>query len=470
MRTLKWIIPITIAGVTSVATADNNFDFGKFSERDKSSSSMRMFGVRHGLDSSSLESITADQAEANPLALITLADGLHGSVVSAAPELGANIDMMALWPNGNHPTHIIACNEQGVTDPGVQRISLATGAVETILTGTTSCDPTHVTPWGTILVGEESGSSGQLIEIFDPMHTTDVIYDRNTGVASSGAGAANVVQRLAPGRTSFEGVAILSNGVMYYGDENRPSEGTAGGAYFKFVPSTPYAGGAPITDPTASPLAAGTVYGLRLGKRSGNTDYGQGTQTGLGVWVEIPGGPNANLRAAAATLKLTGYYRPEDLAVDLAAQAAGNVRACGNNTGNEEDDMNFGETICLTDGTLAEATAGTSTPMVQFLVIGNPEFAMMDNIAYQPGRGNWVIQEDGDGPSVYGRNNDVWDCVDDGADDDLLSDGCIRIATLNDLNAESTGGLFDARGRRYYLSVQHNVTGHGVIVRIDGFR
>jgi hypothetical protein len=68
-----------------------------------------------------------------------------------------------------------------------------------------------------------------------------------------------------------------------------------------------------------------------------------------------------------------------------------------------------------------------------------------------------------------GRNNDLWACLDDGKDDDSLSDGCVRVATLNDLTAEWTGGIFDASGRNLYVSVQHNVTGHGVILRISGW-
>jgi hypothetical protein len=100
-------------------------------------------------------------------------------------------------------------------------------------------------------------------------------------------------------------------------------------------------------------------------------------------------------------------------------------------------------------------------------VIGYPEFAMMGNIAYQPGRGIWVIHEDGD--QLLG-NNDLWDCLRDGADDNLLSDGCIRIGMLNDLTAEWTGGIFDATGTRFFVSVQHNVTGHGVVLEITGWK
>ena len=60
---------------------------------------------------------------------------------------------------------------------------------------------------------------------------------------------------------------------------------------------------------------------------------------------------------------------------------------------------------------------------------------MMHHIAYQPGRENWIVHEDGDGPEV-GRHNDLWSCLENGADADSLSDSYVRIATLNDLNAE----------------------------------
>jgi secreted PhoX family phosphatase len=105
------------------------------------------------------------------------------------------------------------------------------------------------------------------------------------------------------------------------------------------------------------------------------------------------------------------------------------------------------------------------------LVPGNLEQAMMDNVAYQPGSGNWIIHEDGSG-SEYSpaRNNDLWDCLPDGADADDQSDGCIRIGTLNDLDAEWTGGTFDATGKRFFVSVQHNVTGKGVVLEITGWK
>jgi hypothetical protein len=469
MRKSWFLLVVALLGIAPGVAAWGGFDFGVWRDLQLRIWSQALFGVKKPLKESSTVSVDTATAEADPRSLVTLAKGLRAHVATSSPDAGADIDMIALWPDSHTPSHLIVCNETDEpTEPGVQRIRLSDGSVETILRGTESCDPVRRTPWGTILVGEEVGPPvlGHLLEIIDPLHTTEVVFDRVAGTFS-GADAAHVARRAAVGRLAFEGIALYPNGLMYYGDENRPFQGTAGGAYFKFVPATPWAGGA-ITALDQSPLTAGQVYGLRLGKRSGNTDYGQGSNTGLGTWVLITPSVDADLRSAAATLKLTGYYRPEDIDIDREALGQQKVRFCGNNTGNEAQDHNWGETVCITDGTLGEATAGTAVPEVQYLVIGTPELAMMDNMAYQPGRGNWILHEDGDGPDV-GRNNDLWSCLDDGKDDDSLSDGCVRVGTLNDLEAEWTGGIFDTSGRNFYVSVQHNVTGHGVVLRITGW-
>jgi hypothetical protein len=61
---------------------------------------------------------------------------------------------------------------------------------------------------------------------------------------------------------------------------------------------------------------------------------------------------------------------------------------CANDTENENEDQNYGELICVTDGTLDEALSNAATPEGQMLVVGHPELAMPDNLAYQPGRAN----------------------------------------------------------------------------------
>ena len=211
---------------------------------------------------------------------------------------------------------------------------------------------------------------------------------------------------------------------------------------------------------------------------------GDGESYGVGTWVQVPAtydidpSPviDLDLRRAAADLKLSGYYRPEDIDIDRAAEAAGLVRWCGNDTGREQD-LYFGETVCLTDGTISAAVTNTAQPAIQPFVIGTTDLAMMDNMAYQSSRGNWLVHEDGEttytdpltGASVV-HNNDLWMCLPDGDDADPLSDGCVRIATLNDLTAEWTGGIFDATGTRLFVVAEHPKTGHAVILEITGWK
>jgi hypothetical protein len=477
VRIVAVSLSLLLVGIAAGVAGASFLDFGVARDAFLARSSWLLYGVKQPVAASATDSATLEEATADARSLARFSPGLRARVVTAGVA-APNIDMMALWPDALHPTTLIACNEQDPTDPGLQAIDIATGATTTLLSGTSSCDPAQRTPWGTILFGEEAGGGpqgGQMIELIDPLGVEGVTFDRTTGTFSGGVGADHFAVRAAMGRNSFEGVGLLPNGVAYYGDENRPSNGVPGGAYFKFIPTSlrdPNAG--PIADLADSPLVAGSVYGLRLGLRSGGTDFGQGTNLGLGTWVPIPAAPEPDLRQATADLHLTGYYRPEDLSLDLASLFGGQVRWCGNNTGNEATDHLWGEAVCLTDGSLAEAAANTAVPEMSLFVAGTPELAMLDNIAYQPGRGNWLIMEDGDGPEAFGRNNDIWDCLPDGGDDDVQSDGCIRVATLRDLvgdgaGAEWTGGIFDATGRRFFVSVQHNVTGFGVVLEVTGW-
>jgi hypothetical protein len=52
------------------------------------------------------------------------------------------------------------------------------------------------------------------------------------------------------------------------------------------------------------------------------------------------------------------------------------------------------------------------------------------------------------------RNNDLWDCLPDGTGEGV----------------EWTGGVFDASGTHFYVSVQHNVSGVGVVLDITGWK
>ena len=436
-------------------------DVGAQNEQQLGAHAEQYFGVNNPLEASSTADLNQAEALANPAGLVTLANGLKANVVSSG-NAAPNLDQGVLWPESS-PTYLISVNEEGPVQPGLQKINLATGVATTIVSGISSGDPVRATPWGTILFGEEGGDTGAMYEIIDPLSVVGATINRTTGVTSS----PNIRRVNALGFNSFEGLAILPNGVTYYGNELSANAGAAGGAYYKFVPTTPWAGSSPITSLDQSPYSGGSIFALRVGT-SGNN--GQGFSYGRGSWQPIAGNGVA-LRPLAVAVKATGYYRPEDIDIDTAALAAGNVRFCGNNTGRDSSRY-FGETICFTDGTVAASASGSTVPEVTLLVQGSQEINMPDNIAYQASRGNWIIHEDGSTNDAQGgsRNNDLWDCLDDRSDDDSLSDGCIRIGSLNDLDAEWTGGFFDPTGKHFYVSIQHNSSGFGTILDITGWK
>ena len=455
------VVGLLCALVAGAAAAAAFEDWGLDVQTQMENKSEPLFGVGQPLTKSSNVDLNQAQALANPAGLVTVAKGLDVKVVTAG-KAAPNLDQMVLWPQSS-PQYIIACNEQGTANPALQKIKLSDGTATTIASGITSCDPVRATPWGTVLFGEEGGITGAMYELIDPLSVEDATINRTTGATSTPKiRRVNALEFL-----SFEGLAILPNGVTYYGDELSASNGAPAGAYYKFVPGTPWTGGAPITNLDQSPYAAGTVYGLRVGQ---TTNFGQGVASGIGTWQLLTSTPGQQLRPLAATAKLTGYYRPEDIDIDRAALAAGNVRFCGNNTGRDEARY-WGETVCITDGSVSGSTSASSVPEVQLFVEGSSQFNMPDNIAYKPGRGNWLINEDGSTADFVdgSRNNDIWDCLDDGADNDILSDGCIRVVSLNDLDAESTGGFFDPSGTHYFVSIQHNSSGFGTILDITGW-
>lgn len=405
---------------------------------------------------------TADQPADAQLAL---APGLTAAYLTR--DVADHADMMALFP-ADQPTHLIVCIEGdreelegGKLNPGVQRVALADGKVETIVRGTNSCDGIRTTPWGTVLFTEEDDDGGAY-ELFDPLTTTEVsITDRKTGETTD---AAKVVRRMALPTMAWEGLHILPSGVVYAGDELRPGDSDIldadGGAIFKFVPETPATGGA-ITDPAASPFAAGSVYAMQVSCYGDKVQFGQGCETGAAGWIKVKA---SKARAQANFAGATGYYRPEDLHADPTYTGEG-IRFCWTNTGNEGA-RNYAETMCAIDLAPTEVAMGEKdgkkffhTTVTRFIE-GDKDFNSMDNLAFQPGSGNLYVIEDH-------QNGDVWACLPDGADRNLKSDGCVKMLSVKDSTAEPTGFMFSDDGATAYVNIQHS--DDEKMAKVDGY-
>lgn len=410
--------------------------------------------------------------------VIDLAEGLSATFLTRT--VSNHADQMAFYPATN-PTHLIVCIENEVEEedgvainPSVQRIDLTNGEVETILHGLERCDGIRTTPWGTVLATEEEGigggssnggATGGVYEILDPINTTGYSVNRSTGAVLDENGAqstSEIVNRFALATMAWEGLAILPSGVVVGGDELRPGSyelgtdsDTDGGAIFKFVPTTLH-DGSPITNLDQSPLRGGTNYAMQISCVDDNQQFGQGCEVGNAAWVSVTA---ANARPEAYAAGATGYYRPEDLHADPNYNGEG-VRFCWTNTGSTSAD-NFGEVLCATDTQPDVAPADTRTVVVNRLIEGDTEFNQPDNLAFQAGGNTYIIEDNSHG--------DIWACLPDGADRDIKSDGCVRIATIPNATAEPTGFIFDDAGTTAYVSIQHSDNdGHGEL-NVNGF-
>jgi secreted PhoX family phosphatase len=431
-------------------------DFGATVDAMLTEKSASLFGIAKPLTDSAAAS--AEEGYRTPASSVSdtvaLADGLTAAFLTR--DAANHTDMLAFYP-AEAPTHMIVCNEgdaeqvaEGKMQPGVQRIALADGKVETIVRGTSSCDGIRTTAWGTILFTEEEKDGGAY-ELYEPLTTTNVtIVDRKTGETSD---PAKVVRRMALPTMAWEGIHVMDNGVVYAGDELRPGDGDLidndGGAIFKFLPETPAAGGA-IADPAASPFAAGKVYAMQVSCYGDKVQFGQGCETGAAGWVEVKA---SKVRAEANFKGATGYYRPEDLHADPMYAGEG-LRFCWTNTGNEGA-RNYSETMCAVDLAPMEVKMGEAdgkkffhTTVTRFIE-GDLDLNSMDNLAFQPGTGILYAIEDH-------PNGDIWACLPDGADRNLKTDGCIKILSVKDTSAEPTGFTFAPDGKTAYVSIQHS--------------
>src|SRR5262245_26643261 len=335
MKKAFWISCAALGAAAALSFGPNlfahdDFDFGLSVQKELNDRSEQLFGTG-SLRRSALGPFTdVDSTQA-----IRVAQGLHVSLVSSAVHFST--DQIVLWPDDNHPTHLFVCDESS-SNPAVQKVDLSKPAASnasTILTGIVACDPIRRTPWGSLIAAEEA-TDGGVYEIMTPLSITTpiAVTNRATGETSD----PRVVKRKALGQLAWEGNPVLPDGTIIFGDELRPGGGNPGGSMYKFVPAMPYGGSGVITNPGMSPLVAGQLFGLKVGS---NGDNGQGTEIGQGVWAEIDEVANMDangnivLRRAQATLRLTGYYRPEDRDIDPIPLSDDEVRVCWGNTGRE---------------------------------------------------------------------------------------------------------------------------------------
>jgi hypothetical protein len=434
-------------------------DFGMERDQRLFEQSQTLFGVEKPLTASADKSAEEGfRASAKtPADILLVAGGLKAEFVTR--DVAHHADMISFYPREN-PTHMIICIEadreeieSNKFNPGVQRVSMLDGKVETIVRGTSGCDGIRTTPWNTVLFTEEEDDGGAY-EILNPLTMTEVnIIDRKKGEISNPAA---VVKHMNLPMMAWEGLTILPSGVVFAGDELRP--GTTypdkdGGAIFKFVPTIAFNGTA-LTSLDASPFADGKTYAMQV-SCTDKVQVGQGCDVGAASWVEVK---TSNARITADIAGATGYYRPEDLHQDLTFKGEG-VKFCWTNTGNKAIG-NYGEVMCAVDALADTVEKNKQQVVVSRFLQGNADLNQPDNLEINPKNGLVYVIEDN-------PNGDVWSCLPDGADADMMTDGCVKILSVKDSSAEPTGFVFAPDGKTAYLNIQHSDDKN--VPKVDGF-
>src|SRR6185295_16446141 len=95
-----------------------DLDWGLLVQRQLNERSELLLGIRGPVS----KSAPGPYTDADSTNAIRVAGGLRVSLVSSA--VGANTDMIALWPNDRRPTHLFVCVETS-TNAVVQRVDLS---------------------------------------------------------------------------------------------------------------------------------------------------------------------------------------------------------------------------------------------------------------------------------------------------------------------------------------------------------
>lgn len=382
------------------------------------------------------------------------------------PNAGA-WDMITLNETGRYKGRFLFTPFE--EDPaGIQRHDRLTRETETIwaapsATSHSSFDPMYWTPWGTLIVGEESWETaptgsrspyGRLFELRNPLYATSILNPVN---AASNVNADFVHRNVIP-RTSHEGIQFDSDGHLYFIDELN------GGNIYRYTPKAGYRGrksGERYFD-------AGQTAVLRVG--DGNTP----NATGAYRWVPFTDADGNGLPGALtivdsngvksvdarnttnlAAFKGTDYQRPEDAQIQrVRGREYLYIAMTTTNDVYRLDLRNQTISVFANRNTIDLATG---------LPVGTA-LASPDNLAVDH-EGNIYIVEDRGGAV----DDDIWFAKDVNKDGDLNDpgEGLARWASNGTPGSEFTGLYFDPfNKRRAWVNIQHPTSGNDRTIEI----
>ena len=351
-------------------------------------------------------------------------------------------DMIAFDPTGKY----IFIPHEAPTGAGVTRYDIAADFAEVLFSGDASgnwagdygaFDPARITPYGTLILGEEWSGEGRVIEVLNPYaDAADIqVQEKNS--------FANV---------SHEGIGFSKqySDTVYYIDEDNS------GSIYKLVA-------------TDAEFNHGQTFVLSVNAFDGDSSLnynagvnGSATCTGAAVWVALTdanGNPltaqdpfqnGGSLRAgriAADEIGGTPYGRPED--VEVGKLANGNEVLYF--TATSEQAVYSVEMTGTGSAIVREFASEANTPKNLDFPATTAHINSPDNLA-QDAFGNIYIIEDAPNSSDVG--GDIWFVRD--ADSDGVAESVDHFMSIQVGGAEATGMIFNpVKPTEFVVSVQH---------------
>ena len=346
---------------------------------------------------------------------LTLPTGFSQVAIAHEPDFADSPDMNTQNETGAHRGRFVYRPAEVGSNASVSVTDLETGVTKIIAQRADweSLDPTAWTPWGTLLIAEETNAAARR-DPDVPQAVAGLVYelffDNNDPTVVT-----KIVPRPAIGSKSHEGMRFDPEGNLYSISERTP------GYIYKFTPDK------------RGDLSSGQLYAMKVTQPDG-------PGTGIAEWVpldrtkvQIDAGLEGDRVGA------TGYGRPED--VEYSKQT---IFAA----------ITSEHRVIAIDLTLP----GNQVRVYNYVARGvntDNEFNMPDNLAMYGG--DLYITEDPGGNTASGKKgDDIWVAglpTSKGGPAGSVR----RFASLTDCEAEPTGLYFDIRGGqpRLFVNIQH---------------
>jgi len=350
---------------------------------------------------------------------------IRQNIIASEPNFQDLRDMLTQNETGAQAGRYLYGGSEVGSNGSVSVTDLVTGQTKIIAQRADweSLDPIVWTPWGTLLIAEETNAAarrdpaypsavaGLVYELFlDPNDLTHVV---------------DIKARPAIGSKSHEGMRFDTHGNLYSISERTP------GYIFKFVPDT------------KGDLSSGQTYVLKLTQLDGD-------RTGTGDWVPLDrNAVQIDASAAADAVGATGYGRPEDVEIGTSSG--------GNHGGSQTLYAAITSEHRVIGIDIENGGRNGGVRVYNYVARGlnvDDSFTMPDNLALSHS-GDLYITEDPGGNTASGKpGDDIWVAT-PSAGNGTGAAAVVRFASLTDCEAEPTGLYFDIKGQQLFVNVQH---------------